>query len=81
METTACDSPPLRTRVPLVVVPRRTRAIIVPPGRGGGPAYSGAGPVDLVCGACSALLCGGVARGMFSALAFACHCGAVNTIP
>jgi hypothetical protein len=81
METATSCSSAFRTRIPLVVVPRRARAIVVPPGRGGGPAYSGAGPVDLVCGACSALLCSGVAHGMFNALAFACQCGAVNAMP
>jgi hypothetical protein len=73
---------PVRTRVRLSASGRRaTAASVVPPSREGGPAFNGAGDVDYVCGCCAALLCAGVRRGMFASLAFACGCGAVNTIP
>ncbi len=63
-----------------VVAHRDMPAIVVPPGRGGGPAYRGPGEVDYVCGGCGAVLCDGVSLGMFAALSFACRCGALNRL-
>jgi hypothetical protein len=73
------QSIPSRYSQRLAVIARcDTPTIVVPPGRGGGPAYRGPGEVDYLCGECGAVLCDGVMLGMFQALAFACRCGAVN---
>ena len=72
---------PSRHGFQLTVIARHdTPAIVVPPGRGGGPAYRGPGEVDYLCGRCGAVLCDGVRPGMFRVLAFSCHCGAVNGV-
>jgi hypothetical protein len=75
------ESSPRREQVTLAVLPRGGEpAVVVPPGLAGVPVYRGPGWVDYVCGACGAILCCGVSRGMFSSLAFACQCGAVSAL-
>ena len=75
------QSVPSRYSLRLAVIARRdTPTIVVPAGRGGGPAYRGPGEVDYLCGECGRVLCDGVTLGMFQALAFACHCGALNGV-
>jgi hypothetical protein len=75
------QSVPSRQTFQLTVIsPRETLAIVVPPGRGGGPVCRGPGEVDYLCGECGAVLCDGVSRGMFRVLTFSCHCGALNGV-